>query len=492
VDFRRVGGGGRYRPAVGRAPFSRLSVKLSAILLMAVAIALGIVYVAVVPRLESQLVDAKLEELERAAPALAVQLPLRSPLRLADRVNLAARQTNARVVVLQPLTDERLTVFEDSSPVEEALGTDAVALEAAANGEVASGRVNRDGQELAEVAAPIAGNPGWVVLLSARLDDALHSVALVKRSLLIAGGIALGISWALGLLAALRLTTRVRRLEAAADRIAGGDFDEPVVDTGDDEIADLARSFDRMRVRLAQLDGARREFIANASHELRTPLFALGGFLELLADEDLDDPTRRDFLETARTQVERLTRLASDLLDLSRLDAGQLGLATEPVDLGATAEALAEEFGPLADSTGHVLRASTASGEAVGEGDAERVLRIGRSLVENALRHTPRGTTVELHAAVWVDQARLSVHDDGPGIPPAEQERVFERFYRGERVASEGSGIGLSIARELAQRMGGTIELRSEPGSTTFTLVLKRAPAASRFHVETPPRTAVP
>jgi signal transduction histidine kinase len=472
-------------------PFTRLSVKLSIILFGAVAIALAIVYVAVVPRLESRLVDAKIDELARAAPALAVQLPLRSPLRLDERVNLAARQTNARVVVLQPLTDDRLTVFEDSSPVDEGLGSAPVALQAAQSGLLARGRVARDGQELGEVAAPIAGNPGWVVLLSARLDDALRSVEHVKRSLLIAGGIAIGIAWIVGLLAALRLTSRVRRLEEAADRIAGGDFEAPVVDEGDDEIADLARSFDRMRVRLAQLDGARREFIANASHELRTPLFALGGFLELLSDEDLDDATRRDFLDTARMQVERLTRLAGDLLDLGRLDAGHLGLASEPVDLSAVAQSLVEEFGPVADASGHVLQAS-ATGDVLAQGDVERVLRIGRALVENALRHTPPGTIVELRASVWVDHARLAVHDDGPGIPSGEQERVFERFYRGERTAAEGSGIGLAIARELAHRMEGTIELRSEPGSTTFTLVLKRDPAPTRFHVETPAGTAAP
>jgi signal transduction histidine kinase len=102
-------------------------------------------------------------------------------------------------------------------------------------------------------------------------------------------------------------------------------------------------------------------------------------------------------------------------------------------------------------------------------------VRIGRSLVENALRHTPPGTSVELRASIWVDRAQLSVHDDGPGIAAVDQDRVFERFYRGEGSAAEGSGIGLAIARELAQRMGGGIELRSEAGSTTFTLTLTRA-----------------
>src|SRR5207244_2143204 len=104
-------------------------------------------------------------------------------------------------------------------------------------------------------------------------------------------------------------------LETAAERIATGRFDEPIVDRGADEVGQVARAFDRMRQQLAQLEHARREFIANASHELRTPLFSLGGFLELLTDEELDEETRREFLTTMRDQVERLAKLATELLD---------------------------------------------------------------------------------------------------------------------------------------------------------------------------------
>jgi signal transduction histidine kinase len=321
------------------------------------------------------------------------------------------------------------------------------------------------------------------VLLSAPLAPRLSAVGVVRRDLILFGGVALAASWIVGALASLKLTRRIRRLEHAAERIAGGDFGVQISDEGHDEVAELARTFDRMRVRLAQLDNVRREFIANASHELRTPLFALGGFLELLTDEDLDERTRRDFLETAQSQVERLTRLATDLLDLSRLDADQLGVASEPVDISGVAETLAEEFGPLAEATGHELRVSAAS-DVVARADSERLLQVGRCLVENALRHTPEGTAVEIRAAVWLDRAELAVSDDGPGIPPEEQDRVFERFFRGSESAAGGSGIGLAIARELAARMRGGIELRSQPGSTTFTVGLPRAAGAAPFSRE--------
>jgi signal transduction histidine kinase len=464
-----------------RLSLNRLSVKLGAILLAVVAVALGVVYAAVVPRLESRLVDAKLDELRTAAPALAFQLPVASPfLALESQIELAAAQVDARVVVLQRLTDQRVAVYADSNPVSQDLDGDPVAARAAAAGALAEGRVSRSGQELAEVAQPIPAAPDFILLLSARLDDALHSVELVRRSVLIAGGIAFAVSWFAGSMAALRLTRRIRRVEAAAERLADGDFSVQIADPSGDEVGQLARTFDRMRARLSDVDRARREFIANASHELRTPLFALAGFLELLADGDVEEATRRDFLETARGQVARLTRLATDLLDLSRIDAGQLGLESEPVDLGAAARALVDEFGPLAEGTGHALSAGSA-GEVFATGDSERIRQIGRSLVENALRHTPGGTTIELRASVWVDRAELSIHDDGPGIAADEQERVFERFYRAEGSAAFGSGIGLAIARELAQRMGGTIALRSQPGDTTFTLVLPRAPVPAPF-----------
>jgi signal transduction histidine kinase len=226
-----------------------------------------------------------------------------------------------------------------------------------------------------------------------------------------------------------------------------------------------------MRARLAALDRARSEFIANASHELRTPLFSLGGFLELLADEDMDEAVRRDFLGEMRGQVERLTRLATDLLDLSRLDAGQLEVARVPLDLSESARLVADEFRALAEAQGRELRLH-ADGPVRAVGDELRVQQIVRILVENALRHTPTGTTVQVNAGARDGRACVAVRDDGPGVPTEDQEHLFERFYRAEGGQASGSGLGLAIASELANRMDGTIELRSEPGNTSFTLLL--------------------
>ena len=226
-----------------------------------------------------------------------------------------------------------------------------------------------------------------------------------------------------------------------------------------------------MRVQLAQLDNARKEFVANASHELRTPLFSIGGFLELLTDEELDEETRDEFLATMRSQVERLTKLSTDLLDLSRMDAGQLRVEHEPVDLASVVATLARELEHVADASGHVLDTEL-DASAWCTADEERVLQIGRALVINGLVHTPAGTRLVVRARRRGNRAELEVADDGPGIPSGQREAVFERFYRVEGGVASGSGLGLAIAREVARLMNGGVRLESEPGRTVVTLDL--------------------
>jgi signal transduction histidine kinase len=456
---------------VSRLLHPNLALKFGVALFVIVAGALGIVYLAVVPRLESRLVNAKIQELERASPSVVDQF--RSANALTDYQPLAtffSSSLNARVVVLERLrANSMISVADSSGSSSTDVRTDPIARRALDSGGTATGRIGRDGSDRAEVAVPIDSTT--VVLLSASLKDALADVSLVRRTLILAGIAALGVSLLVGALAAWSFTRRIRRLEEAAERIAAGDFEHPVIDPVDDEVGELAQAFDAMRLRLAQLDHARREFIANASHELRTPLFSLGGFLELMAHEDLDDRERRDFVEEMAAQVVRLTKLATDLLDLSRLDAGQLSVSRTEVDLAGIARTVGEEFRAIAEGSGHALQVK-ANDPLLAAGDEQRILQIARILVENALRHTPADTTVVVAAELEDSKAALSVRDDGPGVPARDREHLFERFYRADGGKASGSGLGLAIARELAARMEGTIELRSEPGETVFALVL--------------------
>lgn len=457
-------------------------------LLLIVGGALGGAYLMVVPSLERRLVDHRLEELARDSEAFAtsgyIQIDQTTPFALDNAVELASLVYRARVIVFQVLGPNpvRLNTFSDSAPAGGSAVKDAVALKAARTSAVVRGRAERQGRRFGEVARPLLD--GKVVLLSASIEDQLATVRVVKRRLLYATGVALAIAAILGSLAATLHARRIRRLERAANRIAEGRFDEPVVDLGDDELGELAAAFDRMRLQLAQLDTARKEFVANASHELRTPLFSLAGFLELMADEDLDEETRAGFLATIRQQVDRLTKLAADLLDLSRMDAGRFRIEREDVVLADAARILADELAPLAEATGHRLVLETAA-DAWAIADEERVLQIGRALAGNALTHTPAGTEIRIRAARANGRAELTVSDDGAGIPPEHVERIFDRFYRIEGPLASGSGLGLAIARELAERMDGTVELASRPGRTTFTLSLPAAHVPAELAVST-------
>ena len=440
-----------------------------------VAGALGTAYMIVVPSLERRLIDARLEQLTQLGTPLARTLP-EDTLLWQDRVESFGVETNSRVVAYSVLskTQSSLVVVADSRTQNSRdVQRDPIADAAMMSGQVEEGRVGGSNGGFAEVAIP--AGPEAVVLFRVALADSLSTVEIVRERLLLATAFALVLALILGLTAAGMLAHRLLRLETAAERIAGGDFDAPIVDHGNDEIGELARAFDRMRVQLAQLDNARKEFVANASHELRTPLFSIGGFLELLADEELDEETRRGFIETMQGQVQRLAKLSTDLLDLSRVDAGQLTVIQEPVDLGGVVQMLAGELGHLAASTGHELR--TAIDEGVWcLGDDARILQIGRALATNALTHTPSGTRVTLRARRRGDRAELAIEDDGPGIPVPQRDAVFARFYRVEGGMASGSGLGLAIAREIARLMGGDVRLDSDASPTVFTLDLPGEP----------------
>jgi signal transduction histidine kinase len=463
--------------------FRSVGTRLSLALLLVVAIALGVVYLAVVPSLENRLVKSRTSQLDADARRLAPQAETATVPQ--DFVVTASEDTGARVMLFAvtpspggktvgaPIADSNLG--QSSQDVQE----DPVATRAARTIRPQEATVSHGGGRWAEAAAPFTSDDGnFVLLVRDSLASQHGSVHLVQRRVLLAAGVALLIALGLGYGGAWAFARRIRRLERAADRIAGGRFDEPVRDPAGDELGDLAQAFDRMRVRLAQLDDARRAFVANASHELRTPLFSLAGFLELMDDEELDESTRLEFLDQMRQQVTRLTKLASDLLDLSRLDAGRLSVESEPVDLAWLGEELVEEFGPAARAGGHELELEEHRG-AVANADELRVFQIGRILVENALLHTARGTAVRVRALRRDDQAVLEVEDEGDGIPPEQRDQLFERFVRLDGTRASGSGLGLAIAKELAELMNGQITVESEPGRTVFALVLPMS-AASR------------
>jgi signal transduction histidine kinase len=238
----------------------------------------------------------------------------------------------------------------------------------------------------------------------------------------------------------------------------------------DDELGRLAAAFDDMQRQLAQLEFAREHFIATASHELRTPVFSLGGFLELLADEELDEETRQEFIEQVRGQVERLRKLTTELLDLSKLGAGAVKLHFEATDMGELAREVTAEFTPALAVHGSSVDVTVPESAVEVECDPERVAQVLRILMDNALVHTPPGTPISVSAARVNGSVLLAVTDRGQGIKRKVMPHIFEPFFTSDDT--QGAGLGLAIAHELAEHMAGDLLAESVPGSTTFTLRL--------------------
>ena len=461
--------------------------RLALLFFVITAAAVGFIYVYVVPQLRSSLTAEKLGRLEQVGTEQSARLAaaMRRGVdqeRLRLLIREIATRTESRVTVLGvregPAGPAPAFVVGDSELERTAIAPLYPAADAAVGsaGSVATAVEGVGGERIGETAIALSegGEPVWVAVLSVSLADVDDNVALIRRQILIAGAIALLAALGAGWLVARAHSRRLRRLEAAAEKVADGDFSTPIPVESNDEVGQLAMTFNEMQKRLARLDSARKEFIANASHELRTPIFSLGGFVELLEDDDPDPAARAEFVRTMREQVERLRKLTVDLLDLSKLDADAIEIRAEPVELGVVARRVADEFKPVAERHRSALEVAD-SPPAAASADPDRVAQIMRILIDNALTHTPQGTTISVTSQTQNGAASLVVADDGPGIEARSRDRVFERFYTGDEVS--GSGLGLAIARELALRMNGSIELRSRRGRTEFEL---RLPAAAR------------
>ena len=314
--------------------------------------------------------------------------------------------------------------------------------------------------------------------------------------LFLAGGVAIGslLSFIAGMAVANRAMRPIAALTVAAGDIAATRdpsrrIPEP---ESDDEVAELARTLDQM---LRELDASRsetegamkrqREFVADASHELRTPLTSILANLELLeqslaADPDADDDAAA--VASALRSSKRMNRLVGDLLLLARADAGRVGSRVE-CDLAMVAAEALEEVGPVAD--GHTFEAQLEHAAPV-TGNPDELHRMVLNLLENAIRHTPAGTTVRIDLAEDDGQALLTVRDDGPGLPSGMESQVFERFVRGEGPADRstrngtGTGLGLSIVRAVAVAHGGSVRaVNGGGGGACFEIRLPLSPAAA-------------
>jgi signal transduction histidine kinase len=264
----------------------------------------------------------------------------------------------------------------------------------------------------------------------------------------------------------------LRQMVAATRAMAAGDYSQRVTATAQDEVGSLARSFNTMASQLDQVERQRRELIANVSHELRTPIAALRARLENLADgvEALDG----DAVAAMLKGTERLSTLVDQLLELSQFESGAVRLERQQFGLPEAIGDAVAEVGPVRPG---VRIAVTADSGLIGAGDAARVHEVLTNVLTNAVRHSPNGGTVSVSACAAPGCLRIEVSDEGPGIPAADIERIFDRFYRVDAAresSAGGAGLGLAIARSIVKLHGGTI--RAE----------QRHPAGCRIVIELP------
>ena len=280
---------------------------------------------------------------------------------------------------------------------------------------------------------------------------------------------------------------RLAALEEAAERLGGGDLTSRAPDSGNDEIARVSRAFNRMADDLASRDEAlrtsdrlRRQMLADVSHELKTPLTAMRGYVETLRMPEvaLDEDRRDRYLETIESETLRLDRIVKDLLALARYENNVVPIETRVFDIGRVFHHVIRrhEHETQKRDVAVAVEVEPAADQIVG--DPDRLDQVMENLVTNAIRHTPDGGRIELRAAVVDGSAVLSVADSGEGIAPEHLAHVFDRFYKVDpaRVAGgAGSGLGLSIAKAIVVRHGGTITVASAPGHTRFTITLLRS-----------------
>lgn len=332
---------------------------------------------------------------------------------------------------------------------------------------------------LIDQGVPIMVRGSWVGTLLVVRPEAGNTaraqyLAQVQRAAIFAGIAAGIVALGAGTLIFRRVIEPLRSLQSAAHQVAQGDLSARVPVTSNDELTDVARSFNTMAENLSQQNKIRKQMVADIAHELRTPITVMQGTLEAMQD-GLIPPTPEE-LGDLHGDVRRLGRLVEDLRTLSLADAGQLTLEKDSVNIGHVAEHVANRLAAFAVDRGIALNVDAQANLPLVHADEDRITQVVMNLVNNALRYTPRGGSVLVRARQNQRHVVLEVSDTGPGIAEHDQPYIFERFWRGDKSRSResgGSGLGLAIVRHLVEMQGGTIGVESRVGSgSTFKVSL--------------------
>jgi signal transduction histidine kinase len=481
----------------------------SAVLALLVAAAFGVLIFAV-----TSLDDAtKRERHAKAVTAETLQLEklvldLDTGLRgfvLTGRQDLLAPWTSARAALPEKLRafqrlasttpDERRRAGELASAINQYVNDYADAVVGIAQESPAASRTNVVRAEGARELADIRNRFTHFLSTENALSAARTSAAQSRSDAAIAAAVAGMIASALlitgfGLYLARSMARPVREVAEGAARLAGGDLTTRLEPRGAGEVEDLTHAFNRMaerleasrreleeqNERLRESERAKSELVSVVAHELRTPLASVLGFTSVLLQRDVPEEQRREYLNIIEAQGRRLSALVSDFLDVQRLEEGKLSIASELVDVGRVVREQAELF--AGQSPKHLLDVSLPATPLPVRGDSNRLAQVVANLLSNAIKYSPQGGVVRVAGKRNHDVVRVSIEDEGVGIPSELQREIFGKFVRGQATAEgiEGSGLGLAISRSLVEAHGGSIDFESTKGrGSTFWFELPTA-----------------
>jgi signal transduction histidine kinase len=311
------------------------------------------------------------------------------------------------------------------------------------------------------------------IVLAVQSDTIADAWLGVLPSLWLAGLVAIPIALIAAMLLARQVSNPVRRLTAASEALALGNFDQRVAVGRDDEVGRLSRAFTSMAERVGERDQQMRALLANVSHDLKTPLTSITGYAQALADGTAGPGDVPHIGRVISEEAEHINRLLEDLLYLGEIDAGQIITRREDVPLDEVVGRCARRIDPVAASRRIEVAVDVEPGLVVHNADPDKLERAVTNILENAAKFTPDEGTITVVARREPAGVTCAVTNSGSAIPDEDLPRIFDRFFRGDRArrASAGSGLGLSIARELVELSGGRIAARNEPGgAVTFTV----------------------
>ncbi len=445
-------------------------------------------------------VQKRLIEVRLADEAAVIQRLIRTPLQnnaapaqIMRRLQLASATPLARILLINDQTGEVLADSEN-----ELTGRNLFELgkpQSANTGFAGEVELNGTRWLYSSRPAPERQRPSTEVVAMTQFDPAptLSDPIFQEliRPLFIAGLLALGVSIVLAALVTRSVVQPLQHVAKAAERIAAGDYNQSVPMEGPSEVRDVAGNFNQMVQQVRDAQQIQRDFLANVTHELKTPLTSIQGFAQAIKDGAASEPeTIRKSTTIIYDEANRMGRMISELLDIARIESGQIVMRRESVEIDQIVRSTVEKMTLRAQQNGVALIEEVADGLSPISGDGDRLAQVFGNLIDNALKHTPSGGKVTVSARSltqssvvkkgkpWPGGIEVSVADTGSGIPPEDLSRIFERFYQVDKSrarAKSGAslGLGLAIVKEIVTAHGGSIHAESVVGlGTRFVVVL--------------------